>query len=743
MADETINDHTNETITMIQTEALNLVLDRLLERNLSEAIQAMDVFLSVHPHQVNTDRLYAIRSDYQMMTDYWRRGFKDPQLDSLYDNLLRRMYELYANIAIGYAISHSSFLSSLQMHVHMSARDWSPQVIREELESFVSEVAMLSLEPPHRSAVHRREIYQRHQLLMRHLFEFVLTSTIWTEGFATAMEEILLSPTVDMNDQQLIISAIMLSTIEHYDMAKFRLLVHVYRQATDEHVRQRALVGLVFALNEELGRKIYPEELRLVDEMLEDENCCRELTELQELLIYCVNTEKDQITIQNEIMPELLNNQEFHIARNSVDEREEEILRDIMNPEEFDQKMENLENNFRKMMELRQQGTDIYFGGFSQMKHFPFFDDLSNWFMPFIADHPDLTSAMEKVKDNKFLKNMMENGPFCNSDRYSFVLAISQVLGQFPKQMREMMERGEIPMQDYGDDVDSGAYIRRNYLQDLYRFSMVYSRRNEFNDIFGQETGGYLFFANRLFSGTPLEKYFNRVAAFLIKKRRMYDASRLLRNYGASRQDFRYYMMAGYLAQNGYDVVAGRKVKDTDPAEYYAKALQLRPDHERALYGYMRGLIAADRFGEALEACDRLLELQPDNRNYLVYKALALMSLQRYDEAQQLCYRLNYEYPDDVEVRRSLAWALTCNGKYEQADKIYSQLLDSDDYTHDDALNYGYCLWFDGQIDQAADLFRRYLKETETSADVILEERPLLQAKGITEPEIQMMLSIL
>ena len=72
---------------MVQNEALNLILSHLLRRDLGEAIIATDNFLAVHPHQVNADRLFAIRSDYQLMADYWRRGFKDPQLPNLYDTL--------------------------------------------------------------------------------------------------------------------------------------------------------------------------------------------------------------------------------------------------------------------------------------------------------------------------------------------------------------------------------------------------------------------------------------------------------------------------------------------------------------------------------------------------------------------------------------------------------------------------------------------------------------------------------
>ena len=90
----------------------------------------------------------------------------------------------------------------------------------------------------------------------------------------------LLSPTLDTNDQQLIISAVMLSTLEHFDMAKFRTLIHVYEKSVDERVRQRALVGWVLTLNSRLIASIYPEQVDLVHHLLEDEDHCKELGSL-------------------------------------------------------------------------------------------------------------------------------------------------------------------------------------------------------------------------------------------------------------------------------------------------------------------------------------------------------------------------------------------------------------------------------------------------------------------------------
>ena len=109
-----------------------------------------------------------------------------------------------------------------------------------------------------------------------------------------------------------------------------------------------------------------------------------------------------------------------------------------------------------------------------------------------------------------------------------------------------------------------------------------------------------------------------------------------------------------------------------------------------------------------------------------------------------MLFKLNYEEPDDVNVARSLAWVLTCNGKYEQAERLYSQLLAKEKVENEDLLNFGYCLWFSGKIDEAANCFRRYLKETgEEKGYIIDNEAKLLSEKGISEAETLMMLYIL
>ena len=711
--------------------------------NLSDAISELEVFLATHPHQVNSDRLHAIRTDLQLMADYWKRGFKDPQLPSLYQKLMQRMYVLCANIRMQYNISQSSYLTSLMARVRLSARDFSPLNIRDELETFVSEIALLELEPEHQRAARQEKLYAQHQQAMVVLFSYLFTSDLWTDSQATSMEEMLLSPTIDSNDQQLMVSGIMLSLLEHFDMGKFRTLIHVYERAQDEQVRQRALVGWVLAIDSPIAASVYPEQITLVEKLVEQEQCCRELVELQQQFIMTMNAEEDQKTIQREIMPDLMDGQHLRMTRNGIEETEEDPMQDILNPDESERKMAQVEESYQRMMAMQKQGSDIYFGGFSQMKRFAFFNELSNWFVPYSIHHPEVTESLKTTGGNHFLQTMMKNGPFCNSDKYSFTLAFQQVLNQIPQNIREMLDKGEAKINEVDtDELNKPSYIRLLYIQDLYRFYRLFSQKNKFVNPFDKEEARYLFCADPIFTKTHLETSFNEVVAFLLKRKRTEEAARVLRNYGEARRDFQFWMMAGYILQHH-----GKNIEPVvdgyDDLLCYQEALKLLPDNEKALVGYGRALFVRMMYQEALETYDKLLTINPDRKSYRLNRAVSLTNLGQYAGALKELYRLNYESPDDQNVSRVLAWTLVCEGKYDAAVKIYNDLLKGD-VQADDLLNYGYCLWFSGHVDEAADCFHRFLKESAFSREYILQnEAALLKEKGVTEPEQQLMLYLL
>ena len=259
--------------------ALERIFKQLIRGNAGMAIAEAETYLAAWPNPQTAEKLRAVKAEYELMADYWQRGAKDPQMDEQYQRLLQRVYVICANISIHRHVRSSSYLASLSAGARQPGHDWSLDAIRREMEGFVSDVAMLELEPEDQRQAKSTQLYKDHQQQMNLLFNYIVTSHIWTDGVGEEIKALLLSPTVDSNDQQLLVSAIMLSLMNRFDMVKFRVLVETYRLSQDEQVRQRALVGWVMSIDDDF-RLVWPEQQALVAELLQSKRVCRELTEL-------------------------------------------------------------------------------------------------------------------------------------------------------------------------------------------------------------------------------------------------------------------------------------------------------------------------------------------------------------------------------------------------------------------------------------------------------------------------------
>ena len=703
-------------------ESLKLVDEALQAGNTGRAIRQMENYLAAWPEQHTAEKLAQVREDYDRMEAYWQQGGEDPQREDLYQRLLQRVYVLYANVMHYHRMKASPYQNSLYTRVRQGQHDWSLATIRKEMEDFVSNVAMLQLEPDNKRKALSETLYKNHQQQMNQLFEYVLTSRQWSDGVGSQFADMLTSPTIDTIDQQLLIAAISLSLLNQFDMAKFRMLTDVYRLSQDEAVRQRALVGWALTASDTY-RLVYPEQRQLIVDLLQSENTCQELTELQIQLIYCLDQEDASRTIQKEIMPDLMRNSSEMIANHI--ETEEERLEEVLHPEVSEERMERMEATMRRMQDMQKEGIDVFYHGFSQIKRYPFFYDISNWLVPFFHQHPDIAQFVSKQEGLHFLSKVFASNAFCNSDKYSFVIALQEVLNQLPQQIREMLQRGEFSAEELGETVEqSPAYERRIYLMDLYRFFRLYPHREELYNPFDRkndEMGGCGFFLLELLADTPIEKSKAQIVRQLKKHQMNYAATNLLKTFAESNRDMQYYLW----------------IHD------YDHALQLNPKHERAMLGKGRQLYDEGRYEEALTWFDQLTAIYPEKTNNQLYVAICLVQLERYEEALKPLFRLNYEQPDNDAVSRVLAWTLTCQGKLEQAVNIYEQLVSREQPDSDDLKNYGYCLWLQGQVGKAIELFRQCCQHHEQTPIDKFFDVEWLKKRGITMVDINMMLATL
>lgn len=718
-------------------EILSKTIGFLMDKRLSNAIEILEQLYVQRPSLMGHGEFEAIKTDYQLMVDFMGRGFSDSHRESLYSSLLQRLYRVTADLEISWRCRNvSAYVNSFRVIDHLNT---SHDFIRTVLEAFVSDIAMLSLQPEETREQKTAELYERHHSFMNRLFNSLWTSCQWTDDDCTFYTELLLSPTVVSTDQQVIVSAISLGAMNQFDINKLKTLVNVYQKATDEHVRQRALVGWVLSVFE--GMDIFPEQDAIVRKLCENPAITKELLTLQIQFFYSKDAEKDNDKIQRDIIPDIMRNSNLTIGRLGIMEKEEDTIESILHQDADEKRMEQLEEKVRKMMDMQKQGSDIYFGGFSQMKRFPFFSDMVNWFTPFYLNHPALRSVINKLGDTKFLNTLMERSNFCESDRYSFAFALEQVISQLPSDIKEVMGSDVAlgPLAE-SDDREDAISIRRTYLQDLYRFFRLYPTAKDFINPFEDNgksdfVADTFFFTYKSFMGTGLDDVKLRLALHLYKHKQMMELAELLTTFQSD--DPRYAILMGYT-----NIDMG---KAEFAYQFFDYALKAEPDNQWALKGKARAALDNEDYITAEEVYSKLLKLKPNHKTYTMNRCVALLKLGRTSEVREELFRLDYQYPDDMNVKRILAWAMLSDNSLDKASQLYDTLLTSNP-AHEDYLNAGYCQWAMGNIQKAVALFREWLAKSGKSAEQLLNEfrsdEETLSMYNISETDCFLMLSL-
>lgn len=719
-------------------EILSSAINNLMDKRLDLAIEVLEQLYVQRPTLIGHSELEAVKNDYQLMVDYMERGFTDDKRAALYLSLLQRLYRVAADLEISWRCKNVIvYVDAFRISDHLNT---SHDFIRSVLESFVSDVAMLSLLPEAERTEKAKDLYDRHQVFVNRLFNTLWTSCQWSDDDCAFYAGLMLSPMVDVVDQQLLVSAVTLGAMNQFDINKFKALTTVYQQSTDERVRQRALVGWVLSVFE--GMDIFPEQDKIIRKLCENKDTIRELYALQIQFFYSQDTEKDNEKLQRDIMPYLVEGSNITIGRLGIVEKEEDSLENILNQDAEDKRMEQMEEKVRKMMEMQKQGSDIYFGGFRQMKRFPFFNDLANWFTPFYIDHPALRTTIERIGQPNILQTITNQGNFCESDKYSLAFAMESIINQIPGNIKEMMgSEGAFAPMGTTLDKSNPTYICRAYIQDLYRFFRLYRSSNELiNPFIDNHKSSFVadtfFFVYKSFIGTGLDEYKMRLALYLYKHKNMDKLVELMSTFHV--EDTNYNILMGYI-----NLYFG---KPDVAYQIFNMVLQEDTENQWALKGMARAAMDCEDYDTAEHTYSQLLRLDPDNINYAVKRCVTLLKTERYAEAREELFRLDYQYPDNMNVKRVFAWTMLLDKSLDKASQLYDRIL-ADAPMAEDYLNSGYCWWAKGNIGQAKNSFQAWITMTKGNKDRLLEEirndQKVLDLYGITEIDCLLMVNLI
>lgn len=709
----------------------------LRERDLGKAIKMLRRNIDRLDFKEGLERMDSLESDYMLMCRCFKHGMRDPQGEDMYNSLLYRAYQLYGDVRLESIIC--------LRHAYAGCKDAASGIcgsvdsIRETLENYVQDLAMATLLPEERQAETVRKCRDSHQEYMNRLFCWLVVARQWSREESDRFARLILSPTVDGCDALMAVSGLTLSLLTVFDPNKWHTLVTVFETATAEALRQRALVGLVLSLPEgETG--FFADVTEALHRVCMSDDNRRQILELQVQMYYCVRAEDDNREIQRDIMPTLIKNSGKYTPNNPMGDSADNID-DILGNEDVDNKMEELESKVKKMKDMLNSGSDVFFGGFAKMKRFAFFDRMSNWFAPFSLDNPALATVTDRM-EMSFVRNVTSHLNICDSDRYSFVFALAIIIGRLPGGMKEMMANGNVMMASSDIDTESASYIRRMYLQDMYRFYMLYRDNGAFFNPFARGTHDG--------SSSPAFLFMKKPQLRELLAAEVSEAAQIM--FGQGRYDLSVELLTVGRAADGLDskamLVLGysylRLGKYDEAYEVLAKLYARGDNSLQTVKGLADALFMQRNYVEAVAAYETLMSSGHSSRSLIVNHSLALINTGKIKEGMAQLYRLDYEDSSCIEVKRALAWGLIAGKNAADAERMYRQIIDGGCFIAADLLNCGYALWGQSRIEDAAKMFARY--KSNEGVDIesdFVSDAPVLNVYGIKDYERKMMLDFI
>ncbi len=260
---------------------------------------------------------------------------------------------------------------------------------------------------------------------------------------------------------------------------------------------ERALSGLILNLHYYNGRVLlYPEISSRISEMAQASGFREHCRIIVLQIIRSRETEKLSRKLHDEILPQVAKLRPRIEEKLDLDNILPNEKNEGKNPD-WSAMFNDSEEIFKTMEELtklQMEGADVYMSAFANLKHFDFFKDFQNWFVPFYPDHEVVDEIFRDEilgpGTNEMAEAMYKTPFICNSDKYSLILNL-KYLPSTQKSMMLKVFRMELEGLEQLDDdesvTDPNKKFRTNvtqYLQDIYRFFKLSPYRKEFEDIF-------------------------------------------------------------------------------------------------------------------------------------------------------------------------------------------------------------------------------------------------------------------
>ena len=682
--------------------------------------------------------LGGIVSTYDALIDYFKQGVADPERDRVYHQLVGRALQLSDLCAIA---AHAGKEFPYYIAQYKTARRESLNAYRLQLEAFAEGVHSLQGEE-------LKQLATTHDRQLSSLFTDLWTQGAWSAATAAEADALLLSPTITCADQCTIVSAVTLSLLRMFDPLKMLFLCDAYYHP-EAMVSMRALVGIVIACycwNNRIG--YYGEVKARLDLLCEDPLFGDQACEVILQFTRSTDTEEVDRKMREEIIPELMKNPKLRQMPNI---KPDDPNADDINPDWEEWMHESgLEESMREITEWQMEGVDVNMSTFSQLKRYPFFYNICNWFRPFDAWQADMLGIVGSANGaaNPIAETILQSNFMCDSDKYSFCYAIREIpemqrnamMSQLEEQNRALKENADMPDLKRLSKQTTQS-IMRQYVQNLYRFFKLFTNAQEFDNPFE-------YIVQRPERTNPIrhlivepERLFKIIGLNIKQKRYM----RAIEYFICVEESHPECMEAAQLQQLG---LCYQKLKMYPEAiEAYVKADLMKPDSYWTIHHLAQCYREQANFEKALECYEMAETMKPDNLSLTFHVAEMLYELGEYEAALPRLHKIDYHHPESLKSLRMLAECHFLCEQSAQATKCYERMIveHAAELTSDDWRFAAYNYWVQGNRDECFRSLSRaeesYVQETTADkecefADVVFDDIRLLASFGARKDEL-------
>jgi len=717
----------------ISTDTVRKINNYISQHRLRDAFRELRCYSAKLGDWRITDEIDGIEQSYSMMLKYVSCGADDPSQKSMYESIVAKMLRVMDSISRHLEQSSSPILYYSTLRYEAMDKGCSLSSLFSDYYKCQDDASLLNMIVD--DNVQINESIKKREALERRIF-----NRLWvTYPLSSESEDVIrgafASDALPIHFKELLISSLLLGLTSFYDERRLCILLDVYGASSSARLQMKALCAAMMAMYVNRSR-LESDNLRKRIDALRDTTSWHNDVRLVFLqFIRSRDTEKINRKMNEEFIPRMMKLRP-DITRRLNDMTSMSDMDDLAENPEWQELLDRsgIADKIKELTKMQEDGGDVFMSTFSNLKSFPFFSDVANWFVAFRADCSLVKDSLGE-SDGQKLGSIIEASQFlCDGDKYSFLLALSAV----PEAQRKLM-MSQFDAQRFnelelkGSLINPESYSRDNiagkYVQNIYRFFKLFRRRGEFNDPFSRPLN--LLLLDLLSPDLTDADTLALVSEFYFTRGYYEDAFKVYEMLSdKSIPDAQLFQKLGYCRQQSGDVAGA--------LQYYEQAELLNADSlwtQRRL-GLCYKLLG--RYDEAIRHYKLVETKRPDDLGICMNIGHCYLQLNRPEEALKYYYKV--EFLDEKSTRswRPIAWCLFLMNDYSHSEGYYKRVI-QDSPKSIDYLNMGHVQLALGNIKEALNYYGLSIDAGDGDAEKFISgfngDREFLISAGI-KPEV-------